>query len=219
MGASQNELRMLIQKPANGARRGPARRSTTASPRAATQKDLGCLQVSVVPALASPLASTGVPGRCRSTAPHAPSWTASSSGTNSGWTSPSRPCVWRGNESVCRTVNYCTTPGCCVSKNPCHRTCRRSNDREGEAKHRRLRPCKTPRHVEVEWRAVSTGPSAVRHGAIPLSHLKVEACAKCHSQRRASLYRHAYSGCRFAALFSGTDRRSVLSPNTDTEPM
>ena len=61
-------------------------------------------------------------------APRAPSWTASSSGTNSGWTSPSRPCVWRDNESVCRTVNYCTTPGCCVSKSPCHRTCRRSNN-------------------------------------------------------------------------------------------
>lgn len=44
----------------------------------------------------------------------------------------------------------------------------------------------SPWHVEVEWRAVSTGPSAVRHGAIPVSHLKVEACAKCHSEGRAA---------------------------------
>ncbi len=29
-------------------------------------------------------------------------------------------------------------------------------------------------------------PSAACHGAIPVSHLKVEACAKCHSEGRAA---------------------------------
>jgi hypothetical protein len=62
-------------------------------------------------------------------------------------------------------------------------------------KHRRLRAGKTPRHVEVEWRAVSTGPSAVRHGAIPVSHLKVDACAKCHSERRTATEDRRHPEC------------------------
>jgi predicted transcriptional regulator of viral defense system len=65
----------------------------------------------------------------KSIASRAQSLTASSSGTNSGWTSPLRRCVLRDNESACRTVHSCATPGCCASKHPCHRTCRPSNDR------------------------------------------------------------------------------------------
>jgi predicted transcriptional regulator of viral defense system len=43
---------------------------------------------------------------------------ASSSGTNSAWTSRSRPCASHDNENTCKTVSCYTTPGCCASKNP-----------------------------------------------------------------------------------------------------
>jgi hypothetical protein len=45
-------------------------------------------------------------------------------------------------------VNYCNTPGFSESKSPCHPTYRRSNEREGKEKHRRLRAGETPKHLE-----------------------------------------------------------------------
>ncbi|MGO9935417.1 MAG: hypothetical protein ACLPV8_26895 [Steroidobacteraceae bacterium] len=44
-----------------------------------------------------------------------------------------------------------------------HRTCKRSNEREGNEKRRRLRTCQAPQHLKVKRRAVSAGASAVCH--------------------------------------------------------
>src|SRR5688500_18072566 len=98
----------------------------------------------------------------------------------------SRRCVWRDNGSACRTESCCTTHGCYVSKNPCHRTCRRSNDREGNKEGYSVGAVQTAQQLKVERYAVSAGPSAIRHGAIPVSRLEVSPRAKRHSERRAA---------------------------------
>src|SRR6266436_8668741 len=98
--------------------------------------------------------------------------------------SRSRHCAWRDNGSAPRTVSCCITRGYFVSNDPCHRTCKPSNEHQGSEECRGLRTRETAQQLEVKRRTVSAGPPTVCDGAILESRLEVAACTECHSQRR-----------------------------------